>query len=558
MRAVAHPGIQNQFDASPLGTVSRAATPGVNWRRETAARDDAAPTLALRLIVAFALVAAAALAFRPLSQIFSSPLTEDGFYALTVARNLASGRGSTIEGLLTNGYQPLFTWLEAGAFWIAGGDAGATRIILALHALIYAATTGFVFLLARDALDDGGAERETRGWIAAALYCGGLLTFLHHFNGLETGLVMLLYAGLLRAIQLGWLEDFGHALLIGALGGLLTLARIDGAIFVALLAARQMWAHRDHGAARAIGRAIVIALPALAISLPWWTFNLVEFGSLMPTSGVAQQAWAFDPMRWRWIGWALAVAAMPWAWIGMWDDLLPGTALRSGFLGLLVLLFAALAWRRFRDGGSARSHVRERLRRARRTGTGLCVLAATLAVLALYYGLSFVAYWFYYRYLFPAALLGVIATAWLLAPIAVRNRDFVAPIAVLLTAACLLSIVLAQQGRTLHVNTMYDEQVRLVARHVPPADLVAGGQTGTLGFFRARVLNLDGKVNREAARRQSDMPAYLDERGVRWFADWPHYVARYLGPNPAARGWVLVDREGYFELWARPAVNAAR
>ena len=32
----------------------------------------------------------------------------------------------------------------------------------------------------------------------------------------------------------------------------------------------------------------------------------------MPISGQAQQLWAFDPYRWRWIAWALGQTFAPW------------------------------------------------------------------------------------------------------------------------------------------------------------------------------------------------------------------------------------------------------
>src|SRR6201992_2723619 len=42
-------------------------------------------------------------------------LQDDCFYYLQVARNIASGHGSTFNGLtLTNGYQPLWLWILAG------------------------------------------------------------------------------------------------------------------------------------------------------------------------------------------------------------------------------------------------------------------------------------------------------------------------------------------------------------------------------------------------------------------------------------------------------------
>ena len=89
--------------------------------------------------------------------------------------------------------------------------------------------------------------------------------------------------------------------------------------------------------------------------------------------------------------------------------------------------------------------------------------------------------------------------------------------------------------------------------HVPPGDEVAAGQSGTLGFFRERVVNPDGKVNREALAYQANMGDYLRRRGVKWFVDWQHYAERYLGPDPAAHGWRLVATRADFRLYRHGA-----
>src|SRR5438045_6255440 len=45
---------------------------------------------------------------------------DDAFYILTVARNVAFGRGITIDGAhLSNGFQPLIAALYSVAFWLA-------------------------------------------------------------------------------------------------------------------------------------------------------------------------------------------------------------------------------------------------------------------------------------------------------------------------------------------------------------------------------------------------------------------------------------------------------
>jgi hypothetical protein len=96
---------------------------------------------------------------------------------------------------------------------------------------------------------------------------------------------------------------------------------------------------------------------------------------------------------------------------------------------------------------------------------------------------------------------------------------------------------------------VFHDQVALVREHVPPGERVAAGQTGTLGFFRDRVVNLDGKVNRAALAWQARMWDYLAQEHVVWFCDWQDYAERYLGPDPAAHGWRLIATRADFRLY---------
>ncbi|MFZ0962459.1 MAG: hypothetical protein WAO35_16300, partial [Terriglobia bacterium] len=93
------------------------------------------------------------------------------------------------------------------------------------------------------------------------------------------------------------------------------------------------------------------------------------------------------------------------------------------------------------------------------------------------------------------------------------------------------------------------QQMALVQKYVPADAWVAAGQTGTLGFFRSRVVNLDGKVNGAALRFQHTMPLYLRQIDVDYVCDFPEEIHRYLGMHPEAIGWTMVARESDFELW---------
>lgn len=507
------------------------------------------PARLLAILVLVAALATAALAFRPAAHVFDTPLTEDAYYSLAVARNIGAGRGITIDGTQpTNGFQPLFTFLEAGAYKIAGGnEVMALRLVTGLSWAIWLGTGLLLGLVARDLVAHDGArgtdaERQTRRWLATALYCCGFLTFMHHFNGLETGLLMLGYVLLWRCHQRRLIERRWGPVLFGLLIGLLVLTRIDAAIFAVLFGLWRLWRDRVLGLPRALGRAVLMGGIALLVSAPWWLFNYLEFGALMPTSGTAQTEWAVEWGRMRWMIWALGASAMPTLWVGRFDEIFYEGLIPSLIRGILAILVLWGLWRAMRRG-TARDLDRPTLEFGG-------VLLAAIGLLALYYTFGFIAHWFYYRYLFFFSLPAVVAIAWLLAPRLVA-RPALALLAVLVALPMLASAIMARQGRTLHVQTVYWDQIALIDEQVPQDEDVAAGQAGTLGYFRAHTVNVDGKVNRRVLDRQDDMWIYLDETGVRWFCDWPAYVDKYLGPDPVAHGWRLAGQKGEWQLWRR-------
>jgi 4-amino-4-deoxy-L-arabinose transferase-like glycosyltransferase len=510
------------------------------------------------IAAALAAVAAASLflAFRPAALMPATPFTEDSFYSMAVARNVANGVGVTIDGAQpTNGFQPLFTFLQAGLFWIAGDDATALRLSVLVSWLLFVATIYLVGSLARDALpDDDSTARGHRFWVAAMLYGGGFLTFMHHFNGLETGAVLFCYAGIARLWQLGRFERPGGSILLGAALGLTVLTRIDAAFFVAVVCGYVFLSRVREAPLQAFARAFVIGASAVAISSPWWTFNWVEFGSFMPTSGTAQQEWGIYDRRLRWVFWALANCFFPTLWTGKGEEVIVDGLMLS--ILRAVVFIGAVYWAR--KLLPARLNWGQLAPQTQRSLEFAGLMAAAFGLLALYYGFSFIAYWFYYRYLFPVAIPASVAMSLLLVATLRRRPEarvwlrYGLPLLALPTfISAIASTVAPRSAWTLHLETVYWEQLELIAEQVPATDVVAAGQSGTLGYFRDRVINADGKVNRSAIPYQTRMWDYLKENDVRWFCDWPYYVEKYLGKDPAANGWRHVGQKGYWQLWRR-------
>lgn len=541
------------------------------------ARTTATPWIrGLTLLLALVLFA---LVLRAAGHVYDMPMTEDGYYALSVARHLAAGHGLTIDGVhLTNGFQPLFTILEAGAFRIAGDDEVlAMRLVMALGWAFHIAGAIVVAALARDAWParHGAAEAELRPWVAAFLYLAAPLMLNHAYNGLETGCTIFFYALAARWMQTDrdrtWLGLAGF----GAILGLLVLARIDAGFVAAALGINELRRAWKGGMVHLIARGAVLGGTALLVSSPWWLYNTIYFGSPMPTSGAAQQAWGLEWLRLEHAEWALRLVLVPWIFAGAHESDLsldmpipfdPGymTLTAIGFVRTLCLLGGALVlWRAARQGAFRRDLAAATPAEAattRRTLEFVACFGLGFAALIAYYTFSFVAYWFYYRYFAPVALVAFVVVPVLVARglSGLELRRPAAAIAGLLVLQIAAYVAFALEGRGLGGNTVYHDQVALVRENVPETALVAAGQAGTLGFFRTGVVNTDGKVNREALAYQDHMWDYLRDHHIRWFADWPFYVNKYLGvpldaagdrPLPEAHGWRLKAERNYFFLY---------
>jgi len=484
--------------------------------------------------VALLTLAGASLALRPDATVFLKPLSEDGYYSLAIARNIGAGHGVTIDGVTpTNGFQPLLTFIQAGLFALArGNDLLALRFVLGFYSLLYLGTAAMLGWVAAVA-EAEPARRSTAALATALLYLGASYLFLHHFNGLETGLLLFLLAAAWRFRQSGRAESWLGRALFGGLLGLAVLARIDASFVVLIACLWELRRARGEGLLIALARATVIGGAAVAVSSPWWIYNVTSFGSLMPISGTATQAWAVDGFRLGWFLWGLFMGAFPWLFGGDWE---------GGLLNLVRLpLYAGglwLLWRIYRRLPST-------------TRDFAITLAAAMVLLGIWYWLSSYAFWFYSRYLAPAALPVAVGLGLSLAEL-IHCRPRLAIAALPLAIVPVVALAgLAWAGLGVYGNMMFWDQVQLVRALVPDEDFVAAGQAGTLNFFRPHVVNLDGKVNPEVFAYRDHLWDYLALKKIHWFVDWPWYVQKALGPDPSAHGWKQVGGRDNFLLYRR-------
>ncbi len=498
---------------------------------------------ALKIAAAVVALASVSLALRPDRYVVDAPILEDSYYLLSVSRNVALGHGITIDGVHpTNGFQPLYMALSVPAFMLAGGDSYLSlRLVIFLEWLFYIIAAILVGLIGRDLLPQKDEHRPLIFWLCVLVYLASLFTWAQHFNGLETGLLLLCIALAWRYFQVAPPDRWSGLLGLGVILGIVVLARIDAAFLVLAVSFYVFWSRRRAGTVAAASRALVVGATAGVISAPWWLYNLLGFGSLMPSSGMAQELWEFSASRWGAALAALLQCALPFIYLGRLDNAVM-IAVR-----LLFVLIGVIFWRRSREGVLILPDAVRDARVQRALEFAGC-LTATLLTLAAWYASSSAATYFYARYLAPALLLSTIAIAYTL--LHLRLRPWLPWIAAAFCAAMVLA-ALASTGLMpiFRGNTNYTEQLPLVNRYVPPGVPVASGQTGTLGYFRERVVNLDGKVNAEALAYRKDMGQYLRQNGVEWFCDWPANARYFLGENAQERSWTLVAEQGKFALY---------
>ena len=474
-------------------------------------------------------------------------ITEDGYLMLTVARNIAIGNGLSVSAgeIPTNGVQPLATFLFALPYAFTDGDklAGLAGIVLISTAV---ALAGFfaVRAFARQVMAGQGVAAP---WpmVAAALWFIGPLLLLHTMNALETGLytLMLLLALLyyIRILALGAGAGRAETLLMGVLCGVVFLARNDGAVFATSVFGT-WFLHRlvvvRAGLRSALTEVVPAGLASLVVAAPWLVNNVVNFGSIIPISGTAQ---SFE---------ADFAANAPWMPAKLFEHMFPMLPIPGGVelnpvvmavcAGVVVVVLGVFWVAVCRRGGPVAWAVTAYLLH----GIGLVA----------YYGLAFGAAHFASRYMAPLAPLLIVAGLVVLLLLArhVPKGEMLAGGAAL--GGLALSVLLLMRLLLPGVHTHEHFQVvRWINANTTPETWVGAVQTGTLGYWHDRTINLDGKVNPEALRArmtEGNVLAYVVGSRIDYVADWNGMV-----------GWAQRTEGGFadaFELVVDdPAANLA-
>lgn len=481
----------------------------------------------LGALLAAGLAIRLAIAWLPVAILIEKTVPDDAFYYFAIARNLAQGRGFSVDGIVpTNGFHPLWALLLVPAFRWAPGPDLPVHLALTLAALLDTATGWLAFRTVRQV---GG--RYLAAILASFLYLFNPTVIFQAANGLETALSTFFWAACFHVYLTAWGREerrgawwFG----LGLLAGGMVLARTD-AVFLLAFLGLDLLLRLQRRAVRPLG---ALALGALVPPIPWLAWNRAVMGTWLQTSGVAVPYVHHEHFR-------RAVAAGTPLLQALEGTL--GAAVKSGFVAFWqVAGVGAIGWA---VAWGAAFFYRSRLPR----GGDRAVLAAArplwpLAAAALTLLAFHVLYRWYPRpwYFMPLAYAAALAAGPALDEAASRLsaleagwRRFAPGVAALL--ALLMGL---QWSRNWPVG-LYPWQPDFrfaadwAAASLPAETTIGAFNAGIQGYYGAHtVVNLDGVVDAAAhqAMRQGALYAYAARRGVHYVIDHQNYVEQMYAP----------------------------
>lgn len=482
--------------------------------------------------------------------------TEDGYLMLTIARNLGLGNGmSTAAGTIpSNGTQPLVTLLWALGFSAVDGDKVAgVAVALAIQFLVASLCAWGIVRLGRVVFSSRADAREI-SLLAAATWYASPVALPHTMNCLETGLyglvvVAVAYCFAQNEDAWGRPWPWSRTIAMGVLLGIAFWSRND-ATFLILAACLTyllgLGTAKRIAFPRRLARSMAMGSVSIAVASPWLLFNYLEFGHIVPISGQAERMF---------VEFAHNLPHLPIVLVEYFAMVLPiPYELESNPVLIAFCTLGVLAGGVFVVAIARRAEPLERR---------LIVFTSLyLAGLCIFYGLYFGASYFLTRYLFPVSALIVLLwshLAWTIWRHGVQEHGGLARAAplVLLALVAGLNLRLYQRGAE-HPHFQVVEWVR---ENVASDVWVGAIQTGTLGYFHDRTINLDGKVNPEAlaARLEGEIPAYVVRKNLQYLADWagPDSLVRWIERYPAIAAHfevVVEDQPGNLVVLGRKPI----
>lgn len=484
-------------------------------------------------------ISAIVLALMPTDIAISHYVTDDMFYYLSAARNVAEGHLLSFDGRSpTNGYHPMWMGICVLLELVIGNKPELVVHIALMICAAFFITTGW--LLYRTIRIAAG---ERLALIAGALFLCNYRMMTIALSGLESALY-----GLSIAVLLSWLVGRGaaglrsvrDAVILGLLLSLTYWSRLDALLLgVCVLVGLVTLTSARPFAARA-ALAVLAGLVSLIATLPWFVLSMRTVGKPLPRSGEAIRAvrgYEFNPEQ------PLSRTIVDFAHfvfaenkkqlngvanvLGVWP-FAPNVASPLEFVGVLLCFTVACVVAVVVYRGRRESAIHP-FQWIPVYAFGHVVFYAAFSSLNA-------------RYLYPVIILLSFYLATSVACLSTRASkpawvaSAVTRAAAVMLCFCLIAGFNAYQRGYAAVNwhSFHRGHMLLAVwlRDNTPRDAVVGAfNAGIVGYFSDRtVINLDGVMNNAAiaAIKDHTMGAYVSSEGIEYLADQDTAIAEFM------------------------------
>jgi hypothetical protein len=423
--------------------------------------------------------------------------SDDAYYYVVVARNLATKGTPTFDGVsLTNGVHPLLLLLETGVCALLHGSQ-SPRV---LYSVLVGASLGILGLLILYAALLGAraaARRNDDAFPTALLLTVSICLwppFLRIFyNGMESLLVLPLGVALIVLVHC---ERFAWA---GVAAALLVAARLDLLLFV--VGPLAVWLGLEAGFAPrghriAARRVAVLLAPAGGLTSILLLVNRSVFGRAMPISGVLKSSFPRINLQWH------QLFQRPES---------PLELISSPSNWALLAAVGAI--------GMALRHRRCDVRMASLSLVLACVTLLQLAGFILFQRWAkTVPIWYFAMPVLSGTMALASATALRVTPVAFRRIAWALTLVLLLLNGRAFLGAARYASRTAGFRTEVDETLSFMAARRPAR--WAATDCGKVAFWSGQsVVNLDGLINSwdfQDHLRRGELAAYLQKMDVRY------------------------------------------
>lgn len=209
---------------------------------------------------------------------------DDSFYYLGVARNIATGYGPTFDQIHpTDGFHPLWMPMFAALALVVQDTAMLMRLAMLTQVAIVLAS---LLLVRKSSHPAAKFAPLVIGVMLLHPYVGKAL-----LNGQESAvLYALLLASTFYAVRAMRARTYRAMAVLGVLGGLTCLARLDAVFFLAgLTLLPLLWPSETPWAlGRRFLSSLVMGIVAVAVTAPYLLWNKLTFGHWEPVSGAVK------------------------------------------------------------------------------------------------------------------------------------------------------------------------------------------------------------------------------------------------------------------------------